>query len=62
MAPMRGVEENVPVLELYFVNISEKGNMLNAFYTPVEDGTYNGITQGGRRPPFFVRSISTKLY
>ena len=33
------------------------------FYTPVEDGTYYGITRGGRAGgvQFFVRSISPKL-
>ena len=31
------------------------------FYTRVEDGTYYVITRGGRRPPFFVRSISPRL-
>ena len=37
------------------------------FYTPVKDGTYYGITRGGRASgraggiQFFVRSISPKL-
>ena len=39
------------------------------YYTPVKDGTYYVITGGtqaggrvdGRRPPFFVRSISPRL-
>ena len=42
-------------------------NCWSDFYTPVEDGTYYGITRGGRAGgraggvQFFVRSISPKL-